>query len=145
MVCPSSIGIAGHGELEAQLKNRARALGLDERVRFLGFRADLPRLLGEADVFLSSSKWEGFGLSVVEAMAAGLPVVVSNIPGVAEVVGREPKCGLFAAPSSPSDIADKLRSLLTDPARAGRVGFQRAEAGGAVRCFAHGGRLCAPL
>jgi len=111
--------IAGRGELEGALKAQTRELGLEDRVEFLGFRDDLPDLLARADVFLSVSLWEGFGLSIVEAMAAGLPVVVSDVPGAAEVVGRDTGCGLFADPSSPGDIAARLEELLEDaPLRA---------------------------
>lgn len=104
--------IAGRGELEGALKAQTRELGLEDKVEFLGFRDDLPDLLSQADVFLSVSLWEGFGLSIVEAMAAGLPVVVGDVPGVAEVVGRDSGCGLFADPSSPGDIAARLEELL---------------------------------
>ena len=63
---------------------------LSERVHFLGKRSDVASLLKSADICVISSHWEGFGLAAVEGMAAGKPVVASNIPGVAEVV-REPE------------------------------------------------------
>ena len=109
---PCEYWIAGRGELETMLKEEARNLGLKDKIKFLGFRDDLPALLQGADVFLFTSLWEGFGLSVVEAMAAGLPVVVSDVPGVSEIVGRESNSGLFADPSSPKDIAARLEELL---------------------------------
>lgn len=104
--------IAGRGELESALKAQAASLGLEGAVKFLGFREDLPALLASADIFLSPSLWEGFGLSIVEAMAAGLPVVVSDIPGVAEVVDRGSGSALWVDPASPGDIATRLRELL---------------------------------
>lgn len=107
--------IAGKGELEEQLKSEVKSLGLENTVHFLGFRDDLPALLAQADVFLSPSKWEGFGLSIVEAMAAGLPVVVSEVPGVAEVVDKSSHSALWVDPSSPDDIAARLRELLQNP------------------------------
>lgn len=121
--------IAGKGELETQLKEEARELGLEQTVRFLGFREDLPELLAQADIFLSPSKWEGFGLSIVEAMAAGLPVVVSVIPGIAEVVDKTSNSALWVDPASPDEIADRLRELLQNPqlrAELGQNGRRRA-------------------
>lgn len=112
---PCEYWIAGQGELEDELRAQTERLGLSERVRFLGFRDDLPALLEQADVFLSSSRWEGFGLSVAEAMAAGVPVVVSDVPGVTEVVGPDSGCGTFADPSEPNEFAARLRALLEDP------------------------------
>lgn len=114
--------IAGQGELGGALHAEARALGVEDKVKFLGFRRDLPDLLAQADVFLSTSKWEGFGLSVVEAMAAGLPVVVSDVPGVTEVVERDSGCGFLAAPDSVSEFACYLDSLRRDATLRKRVG-----------------------
>lgn len=127
--CSFEYWIAGQGELEGTLKEQANSLGLADTVRFLGFRDDLPELLARADIFLSPSKWEGFGLSVVEAMAAGLPVVVSDIPGVAEVVDKDSNSALWVDPLAPDEIAARLRELLQDPqlrAELGRNGRKRA-------------------
>lgn len=104
--------IAGRGELEEKLQAQVRELGLESKIRFLGFREDLPGLFARADIFLSTSLWEGFGLSIVEAMAAGLPVVVSDVAGVAEVVDKESGCALFVDPSDSRDIAARLEELL---------------------------------
>ncbi len=121
--------IAGRGELETQLREEVKRLALEDKVKFLGFREDLPALLQQADVFLFTSLWEGFGLSVVEAMAGGLPVVVSDVPGVSEVVGRDSGAGVFADPSSPTDIAARLTELLRNEelrSEMGRSGKRRA-------------------
>ena len=66
--------------------NLSRDLNLENRVHFLGFRKDIPEILKTSDVIVQSSHWEGFGLSAVEGMASGKPVIVSNIPGLANVV-----------------------------------------------------------
>lgn len=108
--------IAGRGEHEGALREQAKMLGLQDKARFLGFRDDLPALLQEADVFLSTSRWEGFGLSVLEAMASGLAVVVSDVPGVTEVVGRHSNGGFFVHPDDASGFARELDALLSDPA-----------------------------
>ncbi len=87
--------LAGGGPNEASLKDLARALGVADRVHFLGVvsRDDLGDLLGAADVFVFPSKWETFGLAAVEAAMAGLPIVASDLAVLREVLstdGKEP-------------------------------------------------------
>jgi glycosyltransferase involved in cell wall biosynthesis len=114
--------IAGKDELSGEMQKLAKELGVEDRVRFLGFQADIPSLLNQADIYLLTSRWEGFGLAVVEAMAAGLPVVCSDVPGVREVVRSQSggsdgsTSGAFLVdPSSPQAIAQSLATLLDDP------------------------------
>jgi len=114
--------ILGSGPLETDLKSLVKSLGMESKVKFLGFRQDIPDLLRQADIFLLPSLWEGFGLAVVEAMAAGLPVVVSNVPGLQEVVPQESQAGFLVDPSSPNDIAAALDKLLKDPDLRSRMG-----------------------
>jgi glycosyltransferase involved in cell wall biosynthesis len=108
--------IAGDGP-ESQV--RALETLIDEmqlrgKVKLLGFQGDMLSLLGKADVFLLTSLWEGFGLAVVEAMAAGLPVVVSDVPGVREVVGIETGAGFMVAPRDEAAIAERVGILISD-------------------------------
>ena len=79
--------LAGEGPMRVALETAASDLGVRERVHLVGERSDIPDLLSAADVYIHSSLVDGFCLAVVEAMAAGVPVVVSNIPGMREVVG----------------------------------------------------------
>lgn len=79
--------IVGVGPLREELNELAEKLNILERVTFLGWRDDIPALLAEADIFLITSKWEGFGLVALEAMASGLPVVSSNIAALSDVLG----------------------------------------------------------
>ncbi|MGH9492472.1 MAG: glycosyltransferase, partial [Terriglobales bacterium] len=81
------LALVGDGELRPSLEALAASLGIWERVHFLGRRADVPQLLKLADVYVHSSHWEGFGIAAVEAMAAGLPVIASDVPGLSQVVG----------------------------------------------------------
>lgn len=122
--------IAGSGSEEASLKKLTAALGLDDRVRFLGFVEDVPELLKEADIFLMPSIWEGFGLAAVEAMNAGLPVVAGRVAGLQEiVVGRE-ICGELVDPENVASIALGLRTLLSDRSKRiayGQNAFRRAQ------------------
>jgi len=77
---------AGDGPQLERANELVKKLGISNRTFFLGNRTDIPNLLKSMDIFILSSNWEGFGLVTVEAMASGLPVIVSNIPGLSEVV-----------------------------------------------------------
>lgn len=76
--------LVGEGPKETETRRWVESIGVSKRVHFLGVREDVPRVLKTADILVQSSHWEGFGLSVVEGMAAGLPVIVSETPGLAE-------------------------------------------------------------
>jgi glycosyltransferase involved in cell wall biosynthesis len=78
--------LAGEGSLRQTAEARASALGLAERVRFLGMTRDIAGLLSACDIFALASEWEGSPVSIVEAMAAGLPVVATAVGGVPELV-----------------------------------------------------------
>jgi glycosyltransferase involved in cell wall biosynthesis len=81
--------VAGRdGNRTAQLLEQVRQLGLDDVVRFLGARQDVPDLLCATDVFVAPSRWEGLGGSVLEAMALEAPIVASDIPPIREAVGE---------------------------------------------------------
>lgn len=126
--------VIGAGPRLPSLVGLARRLGVEQRVRFCPAVSDeeLPRYLALGDVFVfpSQNRLEGFGLVVAEAMAAGLPVVIADMPGVREVIepGSE---GLLAEPLIASDLAEKMLTILDDRAlarRMGRAGRERAEA-----------------
>lgn len=78
--------LVGDGPLRPQLEEEVRGLGLGGKVHFLGVRTDVPEILAAADVFVLSSRWEGNPLSVMEAMAAGKPVISMAVGGVPELV-----------------------------------------------------------
>jgi glycosyltransferase involved in cell wall biosynthesis len=77
------------GNRTAALRYQATRLGLDDNVRFLGKRDDVPDLMVAADVFVLPSRWEGLPGAVIEAMALETPVVATDLPGVREVLGPE--------------------------------------------------------
>ncbi len=104
--------IVGTGPEEESLRQLIKEQKVDQCVRLLGWQDDVPSLLRKADIFLLTSHWEGFGLSVTEAMAAGLPVVVSNLQGVKEVVGKDGDCGYLVCPTNLEEIVNKLRQLI---------------------------------
>ena len=107
--------IVGAGHEENLLKQRVVDLKIEHCVKFLGWTDDVPSLLKRADIYLLTSSWEGFGLAVAEAMASGLPVVVSDLPGVREVVGSDGECAYLVNPTNVEAIASRLRRLICDP------------------------------
>ncbi len=114
--------LAGHdaGNME-RCRIRARELGVERRVRFLGGRPDVADLLRACDVFVHPSHQEGFSNAVLEAMAAGRAVVATDVGGVPEAVAHG-ETGLLVPPRSPAALAAALVVLLRDPARARRMG-----------------------
>jgi len=107
---------------------RARELGTSERVSFLGERDVLPSLLTEADVFLLASTEESFGLSALEAMACGVPVVAPRVGGIPEVVSDGVTGWLSAPEDRDAYIADVREALSDQGTRSARGAAARAEA-----------------
>lgn len=107
--------IAGEGELRPGLEALAAELGIGERVRMPGFRDDLPRLLHLFDLFVMSSQEEGLGTSVLDAMAAGRAVVVTDAGGLPEMVQPE-RNGLLVPRRDPEALAAAIGRLADDVA-----------------------------
>lgn len=80
--------LVGEGPLMSDNIELAKKLNISDRVHFLGFRQDIPRLLKTVDIVVLSSHWEGFGLAAVEGMAAGKPVIASDVDGLNNVVNN---------------------------------------------------------
>jgi glycosyltransferase involved in cell wall biosynthesis len=112
--------IAGDGEEEAALQAKTEALGLSDRVVFLGLRRDIPDILGISEVLVLPSSREGLPIVLLEAMAASLPVVVTPVGGIPEVV-VDGKTGFFVT-QEPGSIASALRRLYENPALAKAMG-----------------------
>jgi glycosyltransferase involved in cell wall biosynthesis len=102
---------AGTGDLEAELRKRAHPL--EGRIHFLGHRTDVPRLMRSIDVFCLPSRMEGLGTSVLDAMAAGVPVVAGAAGGIPEMVEHEAN-GLLVEPGRPRALQTALERVLTD-------------------------------
>mgnify|MGYP001493839736 CR=1 FL=1 len=113
--------LVGDGPTRQESCESARRLGLGARVRFLGERDALPELLSPADVFLLSSSEESFGLSALEAMSCGVPVVATAVGGVPEVI-RDGRTGLLCPADDSSRYSELIRELLFDRARAQAMG-----------------------
>jgi len=113
--------LVGDGPTRADSVETARKLGLGARVRFLGERDALPELLSPADVFLLSSSEESFGLSALEAMSCGVPVVATAVGGVPEVI-LDGQTGLLCPADDQARFAERIRELLFDRERARSMG-----------------------
>ena len=113
--------IAGRGDLEEYLRDLSLEVGVADRVHVLGPRRDVPALMHAMDVFAMPSIWEGFGLVLLEAMAAGRPIVASRVATIPEVVA-EGETGLLVPAGDPVALADALAELAHDPERARRLG-----------------------
>jgi glycosyltransferase involved in cell wall biosynthesis len=119
--------IVGDGELRHSLEQAARASGIADRTRFLGWRRDLATIYGATDVFLLTSRNEGTPVALIEALAAGVPGVSTDVGGVRDVI-EEGVSGLLAPPGDAQTLASHVVSLLQDPARRRGMGERRRAA-----------------
>jgi len=109
-------------EYEAMLRTLTSSRGVRTRVRFLGERNDVPRILRGADIFCQPNLGaEPFGVAIIEALYAGLPVVATNMGGPTEILAGG-ECGVLVPPDQPRAMADALRELVIDPARRRTLG-----------------------
>lgn len=122
--------LIGDGPTRPAIEAEAARLGVGDHVRFLGVRTDVPELLAGADALALASRWEGFPLTVLEAMRATLPVVATDVGGVAEAVA-DGRTGFLVPAGDDVALADRLARLAADPAlrtALGREGRRRFEA-----------------
>jgi glycosyltransferase involved in cell wall biosynthesis len=105
--------IAGIGELEDELRKKVEALRLNEHVKFLGMRMDIPELLKVFDVYVLPSISEGMPLVLLEAMAAQCPIVATDIGGIPSVITTE-ETGLLVKSKSPQALSAGIIRMLTD-------------------------------
>jgi glycosyltransferase involved in cell wall biosynthesis len=121
--------LAGDGELRAEVERRIARHGLEGRLALLGWRHDVPALLGALDVLVLTSSWEGLPRVCPQAMAAGRPIVATAVDGVPEAV-QHGRNGLLFPPGDVETGAAHVLALLADPALRQRMGAEgRANAG----------------
>jgi glycosyltransferase involved in cell wall biosynthesis len=122
--------LAGEGPCDREIAAQIDSLGLQTQVLALGLRSDVKRLLAAADMVLLSSVSEGIPLSLIEGMAAGLPVLATSVGGIPEVV-EDGRTGLLVPAGDDEALARQILRLAVDPARReqmGRLGRERANA-----------------
>jgi glycosyltransferase involved in cell wall biosynthesis len=108
--------LVGDGSQRQRLENLSTSLGLADAVTFLGSRRDVPALLGQSDVFVfSTTREEGLGTVLIEALAAGLPIVASDVPACSEALAAG-RWGTLVPPSDPAAMAAALIASLQTPA-----------------------------
>ncbi|MCP3032936.1 glycosyltransferase [Halobacillus sp. A1] len=122
--------ILGKGVLEHKLKRMCVELGIENKVSFLGFKKNPYKYIKRSDVFVLSSKWEGFGHVIVEAMATGVPVISTNCnSGPAEIIGDN-KYGLIVPTENSCILAENIEKMIYDNKlkdKYAELGLQRAE------------------
>jgi glycosyltransferase involved in cell wall biosynthesis len=123
----SRLILVGQGPLRGEVETLLKTEGIEDRVRFLGVRRDVPDLMCGADGYVLSSAWEGMPVVLLEAAAAGLPVVATRVGGVAEVV-EDGVTGLLVPPGDPVALAEAMRTIeaLSPERRAGMGAGGRA-------------------
>ncbi|MGE0385218.1 MAG: glycosyltransferase family 4 protein [Gammaproteobacteria bacterium] len=120
--------VAGDGEMRAELERQVVALGLDGKVRLMGHVSDVDGLLRAADLYVNSSKWEGLPMSLIEAMARGLPMIATNVGGNREIV-LDGKTGVLIQPGDVDALSSAIIERIEDPEGSRRM------ASGALRLF----------
>ena len=115
--------ICGKGPLKDYLMGLAQELGVGDRVKFLGFRKDIPELCNTADISAFPSKIEGLGLAGIEAMAAGVPLVSSNVHGILDYV-KDGETGYALKPNDVDGFAEAIKKLSDNNGL--RIGMKQA-------------------
>lgn len=104
---------AGRDDSQGAVKAAAEKAGVAHAIRFLGFVDDTARVFAAMDIFLLASDWEGFPVSILEAMQAGVPIIATQVGGIPEMI-RDGEDGLLIPPQNPRAIAEAVHRLATD-------------------------------
>jgi glycosyltransferase involved in cell wall biosynthesis len=120
---PCQLLIVGDGPSRSMLEELREHLGLTAWVVFAGTRRDIPRVLHSLDMFVLSSLYEGFGIAILEAMAAGKPVIASRVGGIPEFV-IPGETGVLVEPGNSAALADAIEYLLGDFRQARQMGMK---------------------
>jgi glycosyltransferase involved in cell wall biosynthesis len=124
------VQLVGDGPLLPNIKSLAESLNIGDRVQFLGNRRDVPELLTHSDIFVLTSKWEGFPITILEAMRAGLPVICSDVGGCSEAI-KDGENGFLVPRGDGVVLANRLKQLIKDKdlrykmGQKGRMSFEK--------------------
>lgn len=113
---PFTLVLAGDGPLLELSKAQVKALGLEDVVTFIGFRKDIKNLYKGSDLYVNSSQHEALSFLIIEAMAAGLPVIATDMGGNSDIVNDQAGCGLLVTYDDPDSMATAMQKLLEDEA-----------------------------
>jgi glycosyltransferase involved in cell wall biosynthesis len=123
---PWVLWVVGDGSLKSNLELLAKDLDLRERIIFLGARRNIAEILSQIDIFVLPSLWEGLGLAVLEAAAAGKPIVASRVGGIPEII-TDGKTGILVEPKNVKSLADGLEHMLLGVSEAKAMGERARE------------------
>ena len=112
---PFTLVLAGDGPLLEETRQQVKDLGLSDKVVFLGFRKDIKNLYKGSNLYVNSSQHEALSFLIIEAMAAGLPVIATNIAGNPDIVNDAAGCGLLAEYNDPVSMASAMKRFLEEP------------------------------
>ena len=113
---PFTLVLAGDGPLLEPAKEQVKALGLsEEQVKFIGFRKDIKNLYKGSDLYVNSSRHEALSFLIIEAMAAGLPVIATDMGGNSDIVNDEAGCGLLVEYDNPDSMAGAMKVMMEEP------------------------------
>ena len=118
--------IAGDGELRSSLEEIVQREKLDNIVHFVGYRKDVREILAAVDIFVHPSLWEGFGLSILEAMAMGKPVIATDVSAIPELV-KDGLTGFLVPPNNISGLASAIAALSSDEGLRQKLGQKAKE------------------
>lgn len=125
-IIPWILWVVGDGSKKNELERLAKDLNLRERIIFLGARKNIPEILSGIDIFSFPSLWEGLGLAVLEAAAAGKPIVASRVGGIPEIIS-DGETGILVEPKNVKSLADGLERVLLGKIDAKEMGERARE------------------
>jgi len=108
---PPQLNIVGDGYLKNELLKMAEQLNIASSVNFLGIRTDIPHLLANSDLYIMASKWEGFSISLIEALASGIPIIATSVGSNGELIENN-KNGLLLVSGRPDLLAKAMLELI---------------------------------
>ncbi len=126
---PYTLTLVGEGPTRPAIEAEVSKLNIAARVEFAGSRPDVDAILASSDIFVLATNWEGFPLSIIEALRAGLPVVATDVDGVREAI-RDGSTGFLTPRQDVRELRNRLRALIVDPGlreRMGTAGRRRFE------------------
>jgi glycosyltransferase involved in cell wall biosynthesis len=115
--------LAGEGEDRGKLEKQIKKVGLSERVKLLGWQKNTKEFFDSLDIFILPSRWEGFGLAILEAGLAGLPVIASRVDGIKEII-EDKVDGLLFKKENVEELAEKIRYLTDNPEERKKLGVR---------------------